>query len=172
MFSKDQKMALKALLKIGQKAKEKYYENKFAPHSENQMAQFITIINTEGYPGEKLIGNTFWMVTILSHHNSISAEYNARDSLFPSMKPQLRKAISKGEMSPYEYALVDDWYRSVKFNRKEPRYGILDQPIQAHLSKTNELRALIGARPYELRDELCEIENITGMNFYLTDRWY
>ncbi len=81
-------------------------------------------------------------------------------------------AIKNGQMSPYEYVVVDDWYRTVAYDRKEVTYGILDPPSASNLSKTNELRGMIFVRPYELRDELVAIENKTGMDFYLSDRWY
>jgi hypothetical protein len=81
-------------------------------------------------------------------------------------------AIKNGQMSPYEYVAIDDWYRTVRYDRKEVTYGILDPPSASNLSKTNELRGMIFVRPYELRDELVAIENKTGMDFYLSDRWY
>lgn len=172
MYSKDQKMALKALFKIGSKAQEKYAEKKFAPHSENQITEFLDIFEKYGYPGEKLIGNNTWMSVILSHHNSISTAYNKKDTLYPNLKPKLWDAMKNGEMSPYEFALIDDWYRTVSYDRKEPSYGILDPPSESNLLKTDELRFMILARPFELRDDLVNIQNITGMNFYLSDRWY
>lgn len=172
MFAKDQKMALKSLLKIGPKAKERYYENKFAPHSEAQLAEFQEISKSFGYPGEKLIGNDLWMSIILSHHNSISTAYNQKDTLYPKIKPFLMRALRSGEMSPYEFALIDDWYRTVKFNRMEPTYGILDAPSESNISDTDKLRSMVYLRPFDLRNELVKVEEATGMNFYLSDLWY
>ena len=45
MFRKDQKKAMGALFRIGNKAQEKYGTNKFAPHSEEQMLKLIEILN-------------------------------------------------------------------------------------------------------------------------------
>ena len=86
MFSKDHWKALGALFKFSSKAQDKYGEKRFAPHSEKQIANFLDIYKNYGYPGEKLIGNDFWMSTILSHYNSISQEYGEKDTLYPSLK--------------------------------------------------------------------------------------
>ncbi len=172
MYSKDQKKAIKALLRFGSKAQDNYAEKKFAPHSEKQMLELAEIIETYGYPGEKLIGNDYWMSTILSHHNSISTAYTMKDRLYTELRPKLEDAIKKGQMSPYEFTDVDDWCLSIKYDRTKPTYGILDRPLPANMDKTNELRAIIYARPYELRDDLEAIQEKTGMNFYLRDRWY
>ena len=172
MYSRDQKKALKALFRIGSKAQDRYAEKKFAPHSEIQMTKLNTILDAEGYPGERLIGNSFWMSTIVSHHNSISTDYNKKDSIYPELRPKLIDALSKGQMSPYEFANIDDWYRSVKYMRQEPSYGILDEPSASDLHVTDELRSLIFARPYKLRDELIENQEETGMNYYVSERWY
>jgi len=172
MYAKDQKKALKALFRFSSKSQDNYAENKFAPHSENQMAEFFVILESNGYPGEKLIGNNSWMSTIVSHHNSISKDYNNRDTLYPALQPRLIDALNNGQMSPYEFVTIDDWYRTVKYDRKEVTYGILDPPSGSNLSKTNELREKIYVRPYELRDELIAIQQKTGMDFYLPDRWY
>ncbi len=172
MYTKDQNKAFMALFRFSSKAQDKYAENKFAPHSENQMDDFSQIIQTYGYPGEKLIGNSYWMSTILSHHNSISTVYTAKDSLYPNLKPNLKEALKNGQISPYEFLGIDDWYLTVKYNRTKPSYGMLDAPTASSLSKTNELRKNIYARPYEVRVALIDIQKKTGMNFYLLDRWY
>lgn len=172
MYAKDQKKALKALFRLSSKSQDKYAENKFAPHSERQMAEFSAILESNGYPGEKLIGNNTWMSTILSHHNSISTAYNKKDTLYPMLQPRLIDALKNGQMSPYEYVAIDDWYRTVKYDRKEATYGILDPPSSSSLSRTNELREKIFVRPYELTDQLMAIEEKTGMNLYLSDRWH
>jgi hypothetical protein len=45
MFKKDQKKALGALFRIGQKSKRRYSEKKFAPHSEHQLEKLEQILN-------------------------------------------------------------------------------------------------------------------------------
>jgi len=72
LFKQDQWKALGALLRIGRKAKDRYTERRFAPQSEEHLQALSTILETHGYPGERLIGNNYWGETILSHHNSIS----------------------------------------------------------------------------------------------------
>ena len=172
MYNKDQKKAFMVFLKWTSKSKEKYAENNFAPHSEQQIAALIDMLEKYGYPGEQLIGDNIWMSTILSHHNSMSTAYTQKDTLYPKLLPKLKMALNKGQITPYELATMDDWYLSVKSNRKTASYGILDRPTPVNLSKTNELRNAIYARPFEWRDQLVALQKKTGMNFYLSDRWY
>ncbi len=169
MFKKDQKKAMGALFRIGNRAQEKYGTKKFAPHSENQMFDLIDILNIVGYPGEKTIGNDYWMSTIISHHNSISKKYARKDTLYNFIKPKLFRAIENGEMSPYEYALIDDWRKAVISERTVPGYGFLITPKKSTLMETNQLRQKIGLRSIELRNKLVEVERKTGMDFYLPD---
>lgn len=169
MFKKDQKKAMGALFRIGNKSQEKYGSEKFAPHSENQMYELIEILEKDGYPGEKNIGNNFWMATILSHHNSISSAYNSQDTLYNFIRPKLIRAIENGEMSPYEFALVDDWQKAVVSERNTVGYGFLISPKENTLPETNQLRQKIGLRSIELRNKLVDVEGKTGMNFYLPD---
>ena len=169
MFKKDQKKALVALFRIGNKAQERYGTKKFAPHSENQMFELIKILDDQGYPGEQLIGNNYWMSTILSHHNSISKEYVNQDTLYNFIKPKLIKAIENGQISPYEFAMIDDWYIAVNSGRTQTGYGFLNPPLSSTLIETNKLREKIGLRTIELRNKLVDVENETGINFYLPD---
>ncbi len=85
------------------------------------------------------------------------------------MKPHLFEAIRTGEMSPYEYALVDDWRIAVSSERKGTGYGYLRPPARSTLNETNRLRERIGLRSIELRNQLVEVEGKTGMDFYLAD---
>lgn len=169
LFKKDQRKALGALFRIGDKAQEKYATKKFAPHSEIQFEELSIILENKGYPGEQHIGNNYWMATIISHHNSITQEYVKSDTLYNFIKPKLIQAIYKGQMSPYEFALVDDWQKAVSSDRTEPGYGYINPPNQSTLSKTNELRQVIGLRLVELRNKLIDVEYRTGINFYLPD---
>lgn len=167
MFSKDQWKAIGALFTFGSKGQDRYAERKFAAHSEKQIGEFVEIYDSYGYPGEKLVGNNYWMSTILSHHNSISQEYARKDTLYPFLKPKLHEALKNGQLSPFEFALIDEWYRTVKGDKEAPRYGILNPPSASELSKTNKLRAAAYLSPIEVRNQLVDIEEKTGMNFYL-----
>lgn len=169
MFKKDQKKAMGALLRLGDKAQEKYALERFAPHSEAQVKKLIGILETRGYPGEQLIGNDFWASTVLSHHNSISRDYALNDTLYSFVRPLLLNSVERGEMSPYEFALVDDWQIAVSSDRSMPGYGFLDPPGQESLRATNELRQKIGLRSVELRNDLIDVESRTGMDFHLPD---
>jgi len=110
MFSKDQWRAIGALFKFSSKAQDRYAEKKFAPNSELQMAQLAEILNEYGYPGEQLIGNDYYASTILSHHNSISQEYVQKGALYIDIKEELKNCVKNGQMSPFEYAFVEEWY--------------------------------------------------------------
>lgn len=171
MFKMDQRKALGALFRVGDKSQEKYALKKFAPHSEIQLNKLINILAEEGYPGEQLIGNNFWMSTILSHHNSISTGYVNKDTLYTFIKPKLIQAIGKGQMSPYEFAIIDDWHIAVGSGRTQTGYGFLNPPLSSTLTETNILRQEVGLRTIELRNKLIDVERKTGMNFYLPD-WH
>lgn len=168
LFKKDQKKALGALLRIGDKAQDRYGNRKFAPHSESQLAELNKILNEYGYPGEKLINNNFWASTILSHHNSISKKYVLRDTLYQYLKPKLLSALRQGEMSPFEYALISDWKTAVENNHQQTSYGFVgainDQKTLAEIARN---RRNIGLRSLEIRSGLLDIEKKTGMDFYL-----
>lgn len=172
MFKKDQGKAIGALFKIGDKAQERYATKKFAPHSETQMVKLIKILKNKGYPGEKLIGNDLWMSIIISHHNSISQDYSKNDTIYKFVRPKLIQAIKWGQMSPYEFALIDDWQKAVISGRLETGYSILRPPDQSTKAQTNDLRQKIGLRTIALRNKLVAVEKSTGMNFYLPDLWY
>ena len=164
MIGKDQRKAMGALIRIGQKRKQRYAERRFAPHSEEQLLKLLKLLENSGYPGEKLIGTDVWTSTILSHHNSISPGYAEKDTLYSFVNPLLKEAIERGEMSPYEFALIDDWYIAVRYQRNQAGYGFLD-PTEVEAS--NILRNTIGMRSVELHNKLVNIEERTGMDLFL-----
>ena len=167
MIAKDQWKVLGALFTFTANAQDRYAEKRFTPQSERQLSNFSIILKNYGYPGERLIGNDFWMSTILSHHNSISQKYNAKDTIYPNLKPLLNDALNKGQISPFELALIDDWYFSTKNGDKKLTYGILDAPSQAMLPETNCLRKTVYLRSIEIRNKLVDVQRKTGMDFYL-----
>lgn len=168
MFKKDQKKALGALFRIGNKAQERYGDNKFAPHSEQQLDELEEILEEYGYPGELLIGNNWWMSTVLSHHNSISKNYVLQDTIYQSLRPKLLDAIENGELSPYEFALIEDWRTAVINEHGLTSYGFVGGiPDEKVVSDIDSNRALIGLRSLELRNSLVDKETELGINFYL-----
>src|SRR6056297_1606639 len=172
MFKKDQKKALGTLLRIGQKSKRRYSEKKFAPHSEHQLRELEQILNEYGYPGERLIGNSLWGSVILSHHNSISVNYNSKDTIYNRLKPKLLNALKKGEISPYELAQIEDWRIAALNDHELTSYGFIGKiPNNTELNKVNENRSEIGLRSIELRNNLIDIEKSTGLNLYLPKGW-
>ncbi len=169
MFKDDQRKAFGVFIRIGEKAQERYATKKFLPQSNRQIHELIEIMNNSGYPGERLIGNNYWMSTILSHHNSITREQTLKDTLYPFIMPMLLEAVKTGFMSPYELVLTDDWYRTVYYNRSRPGYGFLDPPKAGTMATTNALRASAGLRSVELRNRLVDISEETDIEFYLPD---
>jgi len=172
MFKNDQRKALGALFRIGEKSQQKYAERKFAPHSEKQIREINIIIDSLGYPGEQIIGNKLWASVILSHHNSISPQYNSSDTLYTFLKPKLLQAISRGELSPYVLTTIEDWRTAAISNHNLTTYGYLgkisDTPA---LDIVNNNRSELGIRSIELRNSLIDIEQETGMNLYLKKDW-
>lgn len=169
MFKRDQRKALGAFLKVREKSRQRYALKKFAPHSEHQMRQLLRILKEGKYPGERTIGNNYWVSTVVSHHNSISPDYNQRDTLFAHLRPMFQQAIERGEMSPYELALMDDWRIAVVNRRQGVGYGYLESPSRSSLAETDAKRQQIGLRTVALRNELVAIQDKTGMDFYLPD---
>lgn len=167
MFNKDQQKALLALLTLNAKRREQYAEKRFAPHSEQQLVQLSRIINTYGYPGEKLIHNGYWASVILSHHNSISTAYNLKDTLYLTIRPVLLQALQRGEMSPDEFVRVDDWYITSKTGGQEKQFGHLSSTLtRKELEKANQLREEIGMSSVETVNRLLDLQAQTGMLFY------
>lgn len=172
MIKNDQKKAFGALLRIGQKSKRRYSEKKFAPHSEHQLKELEQILNEYGYPGERLIGNNIWCSVILSHHNSISLNYNSKDTIYAQLKPKLLNALKKGEISPYELAQIEDWRIAALNDHELTSYGFLGTiPDDTILEIVNKNRADIGLRSIDLRNNLIDVENKTGINLYLPKGW-
>jgi hypothetical protein len=167
MFATDQRKALGALFTYSAAGQDRYAEKKFAPHSRKQIIRLLAIIDRDGYPGERLIGNSYWMATIVSHHNSISQAHARQDSLYAHLKPLLLDAIRKGQLSPYEFALMDNWFITVESGHQQPSYGFLGALTTTDLPQANRLRSALGLRSVETRSRLVEIQEQTGMNFYL-----
>ncbi len=172
MFKKDQKKAFGALFRIGQKARDKYAEKKFAPHSEEQLQSLDSILHQHGYPGEQLIGNNLWASVILCHHNSISLNYNSKDTLYTQLKPKLIEALKRGEISPYELAQIEDWKTAGLTGHELTACGFIGKiPNSTVLKRVNENRLEIGLRSIELRNNLIDVEKSTGLNLYLPKGW-
>ncbi|MEM9820849.1 MAG: hypothetical protein AAF985_07245 [Bacteroidota bacterium] len=169
LFEKDQQIAYQAYMIEDEEAQEKFIAENFPKHSEEQLVDLIEIMEGNGYPGEFLIGNDFWVSTILSHHNSQGTDDVRKDTLYDFLKPKLMQSLYKGHISPYEIALVEDWKATVLSEGNESLYGYLNPPNAANISQINQTRKAIGLRSVELRNKLVDIEAKTGMSLYLPD---
>lgn len=88
--------------------------------------------------------------------------------MFSHLKPKLMKALKKGEISPFEFALMEDWKTAVEKSGNSTAYGYLGQiNSDAVLNEINTNRTAIGLRTIEMRNALVDIENETGINFFL-----
>jgi len=167
MARKDQQLALRNLLQLSKRAKERFLTRRFVPHTEQQIARVAHLIRTYGYPGEKLIGNRTSMQRILSHHNSISSAYAQRDTLYPQLQPELWQAVRRGELAPADYAVIEDWYVVSKSDGQQAAYGYLNALTTQELPRANARRHGIGLRSVELRNKLIEVQTETGMDLVL-----
>ncbi|SKA36871.1 hypothetical protein SAMN04488128_104183 [Chitinophaga eiseniae] len=167
MFIQDQKLAQINLRINDEKSQDTFLLQQFAPQSERHMRRLRRILAQKGYPGEKLIGNQLWAWTILSHHNSISPKYNRNDTLYKALRPLLLKAIQSGELSPYDFAVIEEWRITVTSEHKDKSYGYLNTLTQKDVARSDQLRRDIGMRSIETTNKLVDIQQKTGMNFYL-----
>jgi len=168
LFRKDQRKAFRALFLFTTKAQDRYGKRVFAPHSERQVHELNKIMATYGYPGEKLIGNSYWASVILSHHNSMYGDYVKTDTLYPQMRPKLLQAVELGQMSPREFARVDEWYTVIKSEGKDHGYGYLRQvETKSEQEQADQRRAQLGISSLAVVSRLLAIERETGLNFYL-----
>lgn len=169
MFEEDQKIAYQAYIIEDQQEQEDFITANFPKHSEQQLAKLIEFLEVNPYPGERLIGNNYWVSTILSHHNSQGLEYVKKDTLYDFIRPKLLQSLKEGYISPYEIALIEDWKEAVLSQWNESPYGYLNPPTALNISQVNETRNAIGLRTVALRNMLVVIQEKTGMNFYLPD---
>ncbi|MEL6535077.1 MAG: hypothetical protein AAFQ98_06680 [Bacteroidota bacterium] len=165
LMKRDQQKALGNFLRITDKGKTRHAEQVFAPQSEQHVKEIVRILKTQGFPGEQLIGNNVWASTLLSHHNSISKAYNERDKLYPPLGPLLQASWLRGELSPWEWALMEDWRMASMHNHQKTRYGFLGTITDA--AEVDQNRAEIGLRSLALRNSLVDLQEQTGINFYL-----
>lgn len=53
---------------------------------------------------------------------------NGQDTIYPSLKPELINVLKRGEVSAFELALIDEWYKSTQAQASYHGYGILYPP--------------------------------------------
>ena len=167
MSWKDQSKALMALFRFSGNAQAKYGEKKFAPKNALRLQRLLHIIENDGYPGERLIGDEAWMMGIIARRNQISQKFSQTDTIYQHLKPILFNAIVKGEMSPAIYAFIDNWFITVESRRGLRSYGFLDELRPEDLTRSNRLREKIGLRTVETHNKLIDLQEQTGMRFYL-----
>ena len=58
------------------------------------------------------------------------------------------QALQNGQTSPFECAIIDDWYLAVKDGHSQLFYDILNVPSRKKLSAINTLRACVFFKVY------------------------
>ena len=80
----------------------------------------------------------------------------------------LIEALREGQISPIELTLIEDWKVASESNHNQAAYGFLGPTLDpVSLAKANRLRMKIGLRSIELRNALIDLEETTGIDFYL-----
>ena len=172
LFVQDQWQALGALFTFSSENQDRYAERKFAPKAKERVAEIREIMDDIGYPGEMLIGNSIWSATILSHYNSISEKFVKADTLYLSLRESLRTELGQGRISPFEFALVDNWYQSVSSGRMIESYGILEGEVREDsIQKVDRNRLAVGLPTVENYNKLLELQEKTGIRLFFGHAW-
>jgi len=172
LFIQDQWQALSALFTFSSEKQDRYAERKIAPKAKLRVEKLREIIAEIGYPGEMLIGNFVWSSTILSHYNSISGEFTRADTLYPAMKVMLRQEMNLGRISPFEFALIDNWYQSVKSDRTVESYGILEGEVsEGSIASVDANRLAVGLPTIGDYNRLLALQKESGMKLFFGQAW-
>jgi hypothetical protein len=172
LFLQDQWQALGALLVFPSERRERYVERKIAADARLRADAIWRIVDEIGYPGEMKIGNFVWATTLLSHYNSISDEFVKADTLYPAMRSILRKELAMGRISPFEFALIDNWYQSVSSDRTIESYGILEGEVTpGALSLVNDNRQAVGLPTVEDHNQLLQLQSNAGIKLFFGQAW-
>lgn len=172
LFIQDQWQALGALFTFSPEKRERYAERKIAPKAKLRVEKIREIIGEIGYPGEMLIGNFVWSSTILSHYNSMSEEFTNADTLYPAMKISLQRELDLGRISPFEFALIDNWYQSVKSDRTVESYGILEGEVsEGSIASVDANRLAVGLPTIGDYNRLLALQRESGMKLFFGQAW-
>jgi hypothetical protein len=172
LFIQDQWQALGALFVFPSERRERYIERKIAVKARLRAEEIWKIIDTIGYPGERMIANAVWASTILSHYNSLSEGFVKADTLYLTRRSILQREIEQGRISPFEFALIDNWYQSVSSHRAIESYGILEGEVTSHaLNSVNANRLAVGLQTIEDHNRLLQLQKDTGIMLYFGQVW-
>lgn len=172
LFIQDQWQALGALFTFSPQRQSRYAEGRIAPDAKKRVLEIWQIVEEIGYPGEMLIGNAVWSSTLFSHYNSISEGFAKKDTLYPAMRGILKAEIWAGRISPFEFALIDNWYQSVSSGRAVESYGILEGAVsESSLITVDRNRVSIGLPDVSTYNELLEWQEKTGIKLFFSHAW-
>ena len=76
-------------------------------------------------------------------------------------------AIQGGELAPWDFAIMEDWYVAVKSAHKQSAFGYIDKLNQQEAEQSENLRKSIGLCSMSTRNKPVEIQKKTGINLYL-----
>ena len=172
LFVQDQWQALGALFTFSSEKQDRYAERKIAPKARERVEEISEIIKQVGYPGEMLVGNSIWTSTILSHYNSISEKFVKEDTLYPVLRNSLRKELGLGRISPFEFAMIDNWYQSVGSGREIESYGILEGEVsEDSISTVDANRLAVGLPGIYNYNRLLELQSKSGIRLFFGEAW-
>jgi hypothetical protein len=172
LFVQDQWQALGALFTFSPEKQDRYAERKIAPKARDRVEKIQEIINQIGYPGEMLIGNSIWSSTIFSHYNSISEKFVKEDTLYPVLRESLRKELGLGRISPFEFAIIDNWYQSIVSDRKIESYGILEGEVSEDAIKEVDANRLsVGLPTVDQYNRLLDLQSKSGIRLFFSEAW-
>ena len=168
LFKKDQRKAFRGMLCFTSRGQDRFAERVFAPHSERQLEAFRQLMDRWSYPGESVIEDPWRAPVILIHHNSISAKYDQRDTLYPALRPRLEAAVRSGWLAPATFTQIDDWYLVVRSEWKDKGYGYLSAPeSEEGIRRANALRAGLGLSSLAVQRQLKDVERETNIRLFL-----
>ncbi len=172
LFVQDQWQALGALFTFSPEKQERYAERKFAPKAKLRVESIQEVIGQIGYPGEMQIGNFVWASTILSHYNSMSEEFAKADTLYPVIKRSLQRELGLGRISPFEFALIDNWYQSVSSGRTIESYGILEGEVsEDSIRSVDANRLAVGLPTVGSYNQLLKLQGESGIRLFFGEAW-
>ncbi len=78
--------------------------------------------------------------------------------------------LESNSLTSVHFTLINEWFITVETGREAASYGYLVDLRTQDLTKSNQLRAKIGLRTVKTHNGLIDIQENTGIRFYLWPR--
>ena len=158
MFFKDQEVREWANKWYNRNFRNKHIEQVFSKQNESQVYIIEKMFKEYGYPGNKLIGiGNDTIPAPLTWNNNLSSLfatiilYHYKET-WNKLNLYLFEALKKGEISPFEYAMIRDYqeiYNVKKFKDCNAYYLALNRPTKYTINEINAHRLEIGLNTIE-----------------------